>query len=113
MRTRNIRNRRKYIHQLLGLAALTIVLTVVIALFGNGFKSRSSASTEVQTYKYYTSIEIQSGDTLTKIAQEHMEYYPGTLKDYINEVKYMNAMSNDTIYSGTYLYIPYYSTELL
>ena len=69
--------------------------------------SQSKASNEVNTYKYYTSIEVQKGDTLWTIAQQ----YAGDDADYasyIEEVKDMNQLTSDTIHAGEYLTVSYY-----
>ena len=64
-----------------------------------------------QSYKYYTSISVAYGDTLTSIAGEYMdEHY--TLEEYISEVRQINHLSEDaSIDAGSYLVVPYYSSE--
>lgn len=57
--------------------------------------------------KYYTSITIESDDTLWDIAQQYNTGNENTVK-YINTVKKMNHMSSDTLYSGNNLLIYYY-----
>lgn len=58
--------------------------------------------------KYYTSITVQDHDTLWDLAQQ---YNPGDISRtvFINEIKQMNNMTSDTIYSGQSLLIYYYS----
>ena len=60
------------------------------------------------------SIEISSGDTLWSIAEDNMDarYYRHTA-DYVAEVKRMNSLDTDQIIAGSYLIIPYYSTEFV
>jgi hypothetical protein len=62
-------------------------------------------------YKYYTSYEIQSGDTLTSIAQKYTVNSNVSVQDYIDEVKKNNNLVSDKITSGHYLVISYYSDE--
>ena len=62
-------------------------------------------------YKYYTSYEIQPGDTLTSIAQEHTVNSNVSVNEYIAEVKKNNNLTTDKITSGNYLVISYYSNE--
>lgn len=104
-RTRQLRRR-----VIIGL--LSVILVIVIAILARPFAQKTSASTTVETYKYYTSMTIESGDTLTSIAKAHMDLYPGDVKDYVSEVMYINSLSTDTIYAGNTLYIPYYSYEM-
>ena len=55
-----------------------------------------------------------SGDTLWSIAEDNMDarYYRHTA-DYVAEVKRMNSLDTDQIIAGSYLIIPYYSTEFV
>ena len=94
------------------LAGLSMIFVICIIIFSQLFMTHSSAAAGVETYKYYTRIAIEEGDTLTSIASEHMEYYPGSLGDYIDEVLYMNNMTGDEIYAGDHIIVPYYSTEI-
>ena len=91
----------------------TLVLIPILAviLFIVLFGSKAEARQEKPLYKYYTSIEVQYGDTLTSIAKEHTEGY-SSVREYVEEVKFMNSLkSADEIKCGQILYIPYYSTE--
>lgn len=63
-------------------------------------------------YKYYKSIEIQTGDSLWSIANEYRTEEYSSVQDYINEVKYINNMKDDHITNGAFLVIPYYSSDL-
>ncbi len=59
--------------------------------------------------KYYTSIEVKDGDTLTKIADRYMCGEYGSADEYIDEVCFMNHILDPSeIYKGAYLAIPYY-----
>ncbi|MCI9616906.1 MAG: LysM peptidoglycan-binding domain-containing protein [Eubacterium sp.] len=62
-------------------------------------------------YKYYTSYEIQSGDTLTSIAQRYTVNSNVSISEYIREVKKNNNLVSDRITSGNYIVISYYSDE--
>jgi LysM repeat protein len=83
----------------------SISLTCGIVLAGSNHQTEPS-------YKYYTSIEVHSGDTLWDIASV---YYQNNgyddIRDYIKELKTLNHMTDDTIVSGTKLVVSYYSTE--
>lgn len=72
--------------------------------------SRSNASNEDTLYKYYTSVEVQAGDTLWTIAEQYMQENDDR-NDYIQELKEMNHLQSDTIHAGDYLTIAYYSHE--
>lgn len=58
--------------------------------------------------KYYTSIRIESGDTLWSIAEEYISPEYENLSDYVSELKFMNGLTGSKIYAGNYLTIAYY-----
>ncbi|MDE6433983.1 MAG: LysM peptidoglycan-binding domain-containing protein [Lachnospiraceae bacterium] len=87
---------------LISLLVITIILSLTI-----GFRM-VHANESVEYEKSFVSIEIESGDTLTSIAQA---YAPSSAvyADYIVEVKNINNLQNDTIHAGCYLMIPVYT----
>ena len=87
---------------LLAAAVITTISFVNVSATDNG---------ENPSYKYYTSYEIQPGDTLTSIAQEFTINSDVSVSDYIAEVKKNNALSSDNITAGSYIVISYYSDE--
>lgn len=96
---------------------LAVAAAVVLMLFAVSFHSITSlANTDTQdiSYKYFTSIQIEKGDSLWSIAQEYSdsEHYDSN-SDYIAEVMAMNNLKDDKIVSGQYLIIPYYSYEFV
>ena len=60
-----------------------------------------------ESQKYYTSIEIQKGDTLWGIADEYAESCRMSTTDYVAELKSMNGLKEDVIHSGQHLTIMY------
>lgn len=73
--------------------------------------SRSKAASMENSYKYYTSIEIQKGDTLWDIAQEYAADF-ASISDYVEELKELNGLGDDRIHAGQFLTICYYSREV-
>ena len=78
----------------------------------------TQAQSENVPIKYYTSITIQPGDTLSSIADRYLseaalsKAYKNA-DSYIKEVCAMNHIDeNTTIYAGENLYVPYYSYEV-
>lgn len=59
--------------------------------------------------KYYTSIQVKSGDTLWGYARQYgnRQYYKNS-KEYVKEVMAINSLRNDTITAGQHLILPYY-----
>ena len=66
-----------------------------------------NASDTKQTDKYYTSVMIEQHDTLWSLESQ----YNNGAEDrdtYINNIKQLNHMSNDTIIDGSYILLYYY-----
>ncbi len=102
-RQREIRNK-----VVLTVATLIIVLTAVLSV--QSIKSQAQEDRAEVTYKYFTSHEVENGDTLWSIALEHIDYsYYNCVQDYIDEVIDINNMSNDTVRVGQNIVIPYFS----
>ena len=79
-------------HILLFVVSAAIIL--VLAIAGGSFISRAQAPGETVYYKYFTSIRIESGDSLWTLADT-----------------YANHLLDENINAGDYLIIPYYSAE--
>ena len=89
-------------------------LIIAGVMFGSNLlaSSNSNASNEAVLYKYYTSIEVQSGDTLWTIADQYLANNEEEGKsDYIDEVIAMNQLADGTIHAGDYITVPYYSYD--
>lgn len=94
------------------LALYSTLITLVLAIISVfALKSNASlnAQAEYENSKYYTTITVESGDTLWSIAQEYRTVEYGTTQEYINEVKEINHITGDDITCGCYLTIPYYA----
>ena len=95
---------------------IVIIITICIILgsavtFGSFFsKAEDNHKDSLPVYKYYTSIEIVSGDTLWDIATEYISDEYTTINHYIDEVKNINSLATDDIYEGQFLTVPYYSS---
>ena len=86
--------------------AVIIFISISSILIVNAAEQNNQSS-----HKYYTSIVINSSDTLWDIAQE---YNSGScdIRTYINDIKKLNNMTSDTIYAGQSLIVYYYSDEV-
>lgn len=111
----NGRRNRAYVCQIQRyfiISFLAVVLTILGVILGSNLlaSSQSKASNEMNTYKYYTSIEVQKGDTLWTIAEQYADD-DADYASYIEEVKEMNQLTSDTIHAGEYLTVSYSSSE--
>lgn len=81
-------------------------------LFGSFLSKAETKETDTVYYKYYANIEIQPGDTLWALADEYMSDQYESRAAYLAEVRQLNGIGDsDSIVSGQYLVMPYYSTE--
>ncbi|MCI8955780.1 MAG: LysM peptidoglycan-binding domain-containing protein [Eubacterium sp.] len=91
----------------------TVIAVLIVMLFTIiGLKDvNATNNSDNPMYKYYTSYEIQPGDTLTSIAQKYTVNSNVSISEYIREVKKNNNLVSDRITSGNYIVISYYSDE--
>lgn len=109
-------NRRGFIrNQSQSIIAYIIVIIAVLAVTGSILFSsmKAQAAPATPTYKYYTSVQIQKGDTLWSIADSYMTDEYADKRAYIQEICSINHILEDDIHSGQYITIPYYSSDYL
>lgn len=113
-----IRHRRKLqkirqIKKICVITFMTIILVTICTVSISGVKSLAQDNNTITTYKYFTSVVIEHGDTLYAIADKHTEGFDVDINNYISEVMHINHLEDaSSIQSGQYLIIPYYSNEL-
>ena len=71
----------------------------------------SMAEEEKAATRYYKSVEIQEGDSLWSLAKEYREGGSLSAKEYVEELKKMNNLREDTIHTGQYLTVVYFAEE--
>lgn len=106
-------NRSKATHR--SNKGILFVITAAILVFLLGFFLGSRNINEVEakdytadTVKYYTSVEIEDGDTLWEIADEYMSQEFEDKEAFIDEVCEMNHITGSMIRSGSTILVPYY-----
>lgn len=97
-----------------GIVALTLFVIIVVGiLLGTTINVLASSEKDISSYnKYYTSIQVESGDTLWTIADEYIDGFDIDKADYIQEICEINEISKDSIHAGDYIVVPYYSQEI-
>lgn len=114
-KARNIRRSREdnRILRLLILCIITIFLVfTACALFGNTLSSaHEGAADSPVNFKYYTSIEIQPGDTLWDIAEAYITEDYESISEYVQDLKKINSLDSDNITAGQNLIVAYNDTE--
>ena len=88
-----------------------VLISVFVLAFGSIYAAAEQKDAEVY-YKYYTSIQIEEDDTLWYIAERYGNEACQSRREYIQEVKRMNHLTDDTIHAGNYLMVAYYSQEM-
>lgn len=112
--SRSDRSRARRVRQLqrrIAAAVFTLCISALAGVLGFGFFSRAQSKDQEVYYKYFTSIQVQYGDTLYSIAREYADHHYDSVYDYMEEVCMTNHMLSEDIREGDYLVIPYYSTE--
>lgn len=106
----NHRRRQLIFRRICIISAILISSLTLIGMAG--ILSHAEDNDAVHYYKYYTAITVMPGDTLTSIASEY-DYHYDDMQSHIDEIMNINRLSEDTIYAGTSLIVPYYSTEFV
>lgn len=93
---------------------MTVCFIIAIAVTCGSFISLAkNRQANEQVKKYYTSIQIQSGDTLWEVANDYITTEYASMNEYIKEVKHLNSLDDDKIHEGQFLTVPYYSSKNL
>ena len=73
----------------------------------------ASSRTRNELHKYYTSIQIEKGDSLWTLSDKYIVDGVYSKDDFIEETSELNHLTNqDELHAGDYLTIAYYSTEI-
>ena len=87
---------------------LTVCIIGSMAILFSNISLNAKASSDPAVCKYYKSVMVQNGDTLWKLAGEYSMPERESKEQFVNEVMKINHMSEDTLYSGAYIIVPYY-----
>ncbi len=111
MRTAGKNSTGKILRDRLAAVGVTAVLMLMISISVSSVVLAGNHKKEENMYRYYTSIEIEPGDSLWSIASEYCYDMDMSVSDYIREIKKLNRLSTDSITSGQYLTVIYVSSE--
>lgn len=93
--------------------AFILLLAVAIISTFRIVNVNANSNKDFRLNKYYTTYEIQPGDTLTSIAKHYTEGTGISVNDYVEELKENNNLgSKGNIVSGAKLIVSYYSEEV-
>ncbi len=105
--------RRTLLKQAFALTAFSILLVISLSLSCFRIWSQAQNKQKTSLYKYYTNVEVQYGDTLWGIASRYCDSPYEDYNAYIEEVMLINRMGEPNITAGSYLIVPYHSTEFI
>ena len=110
----SLRKREMVVRRQRAVFVIVFVLLISIGiLLGTSVNALASSKKDISSYnKYYTSIKIESGDTLWTIVDEYIDNLDVSKAEYIDEICQINEISEDEIHAGDYIVVPYYSDEI-
>lgn len=81
------------------------LITIILIIPGR------RAAAEFHSTSQYTisSVLIEEGDSLWSIASDYYSKEFSSMDAYIKEIKRMNRLSSNTIYTGNYILVPHYT----
>lgn len=108
---RNRIRRARQLRRRIIITCIAICLGSLTGFFCFGFLSSARAEQTAVSYKYFTSIEVHPGDTLSSIAHAYADHHYASVDAYMQEVCAMNHILEDEITAGDYIVVPYYSSS--
>lgn len=90
---------------------MAAVVLMILIWFVAGYRSIGEVEAKdygISRQKYYTSVDIEEGDTLWGIAEEYMTEEYEDRDAFIDEVCEMNHITGNMIRTGSTILVPYY-----
>ena len=107
------KKRKSRVLRRLSFTIITAIFLTIIALSVFSLSAKAKSTQGADDYKYYTSHMIMPGESLWSIAQENIDYvHYESVQNYIEEINFINGMTNSELHIGDYILIPYFSDEM-
>ena len=103
---KNTKKRRQI--QILVSMICVVMLTVFILTMSAG-EINAESDLSNNTYKYFTTVYVETGDSLWSIASKYATKEYSDLDEYIREVKKINGLKGTQLKQGSYICVPYYT----
>lgn len=104
------RNRARRLRELVTTALLVVFILATCILFFRLTAMRADADRRNTTVsKYYTVVEVSSGDTLWSIAEARSDGSRRSIRALVDEIACINHLQDDFLTAGQKLCIPYYA----
>jgi LysM repeat protein len=92
------------------LGIVTVVLAIAFFILYGSLYVNAEGKEGARSQKFYTSIEVQYGETLWSLAEQYIDYAKyADIAAYIKEVKKINHLRGDELKAGCYIVVPYYA----
>ena len=88
---------------------LSVFLFSLMAVIFFGTKSLASDLDNPTLCKYYKSVMISEGETLSGLAAEYGSLNYKNSTEFISEVCYINNLEGDKLTAGRYIIVPYFA----
>ena len=77
------------------LIALVMIVMIMSCFFGKTLVMANEESDDTVYNRYYTTIEVEKGDTLWSIAKTYYHHSGMSVREYVYELKLINGMVSD------------------
>lgn len=95
------------------IALVCILVVSLLILLGSSIRTFASSRNNESLHKYYTSVQIKSGDTLWNLADQYTVDGVYNRDDFIQETCELNQLSDiNELHEGEYLVVGYYSSDI-
>ena len=91
------------------LIALVMFVMIMSCFFGKTLVMANEESDDTVYNRYYTTIEVEKGDTLWSIAKTYYHHSGMSVREYVYELKLINGMVSDEIRAGNMISVEYYA----
>ena len=111
---RNKLRRQRIFRRQFALLLFVITLFIIFGVFlGTTLMTGAQSDDYVPEFKYYTTVTVHEGDTVTKLATKYYsDNHYSNFNNYVFEICSINRLGEkDNIKAGENIIIPYYSTE--
>ena len=113
IRRNKIRRQRIFRRQFAILIFFLTIIIVFCIFLGTTLMTGAQSDEYAPEFKYYTTITVHEGDTITKLAEKYYsDNHYDNMNNYIYEICTLNRIGDkDNVKAGESLIMPYYSTE--
>ena len=91
------------------LIALVMIVMIMSCFFGKTLVMANEDEDDAVYNRYYTTIEVEKGDTLWSVAKTYYHHSGMSVREYVYELKLINGMVSDELRAGEMISVEYYA----